>query len=78
MSRRLKPLKHKQFIQKLHELGFEGPFPGRKHQIMRRRDQTIRVPNPHQAEISVDLLRRILRDSDISHAEWVGEASPSR
>lgn len=73
MSRRLTPIKREQFIQRLRELGFEGPFPGRKHQIMRRGNQTIRLPNPHQSEISVDLLRRILRDSGISRAEWLRE-----
>lgn len=75
MSRRLTPLKRTQFIQRLRELGFEGPFPGGKHQIMRRRNQTIRVPNPHQSEISVDLLRRILRDSGIPREEWLGEST---
>ena len=75
MSRRLTPIKRKRFIQRLRELGFEGPFPGRKHQIMRRGDQTIRVPNPHQSEIGVDLLRRILRDSGISREEWFGETN---
>jgi len=73
MSRRLTPVKCEQFIQRLRELGFEGPFPGRKHQIMRCGNQTIRLPNPHQSEISVDLLRRILRDSGISRAEWLRE-----
>jgi len=73
MSRRLTPIKREQFIQRLRELGFEGPFPGRKHQIMRRGNQTIRLPNPHQSEISVDLLRRILRDSGISRAKWLRE-----
>lgn len=71
--RRLTPIKRERFIQRLRELGFEGPFPGGKHQLMRREDQTIRVPNPHQGEISVDLLRRILRDSGISREEWLGD-----
>jgi predicted RNA binding protein YcfA (HicA-like mRNA interferase family) len=69
MNRRLTPIKREAFIRRLRKLGFEGPFPGRKHQIMRRRHQTIRVPNPHQGEISVDLLSRVLRDSGISRAE---------
>lgn len=73
MSRRLAPVSREDFIRGLRELGFTGPFPGRKHQIMRRHDKTIRVPNPHQGEISVDLLRRILRDCGISRSEWLGE-----
>lgn len=73
MSRRLAPLKREQLIQRLRKVGFEGPFFGRKHQIMRRGDQTIRIPNPHEGEISVDLLRRILRDSNISREEWLNK-----
>ncbi len=71
--RRLTPVKRERFIQRLRELGFEGPFPGGRHQLMRRGDQTIRVPNPHQGEIGVGLLRRILRDSGISREEWLGD-----
>ncbi|MBI3660706.1 type II toxin-antitoxin system HicA family toxin [Candidatus Acetothermia bacterium] len=73
MSRRLIPVKREQLIHRLRELGFEGPFFGRKHQVMRRGNQTIRVPNPHHDEISVDLLSHILRDSGISREEWLGE-----
>ena len=32
-------------------MGFEGPYAGGKHQIMQRGTQTIRVPNPHRADI---------------------------
>jgi hypothetical protein len=31
----------------------------------------IRVPNPHQGDISVDLLSRVLRDSGIDREEWL-------
>jgi predicted RNA binding protein YcfA (HicA-like mRNA interferase family) len=75
MSRRLTSVKRKEFVQRLRELGFAEPFSGGKHEIMRRGHQTIRLPNPHQSEISVDLLRRILRDSGISRDEWLGEHS---
>ncbi len=75
MNRRLTAVKRTRFVQRLRELGFEGPFPAGKHQIMRRGNQTIRVPNPHQSEISVDLLRRILRDSGLSREEWLGEST---
>jgi len=73
MSTRLTPITRSKLIQRLRELGFEGPFPGRRHEIMKRGDLTIRLPNPHQSDISVDLLRRILRDSGVSREEWLGE-----
>ncbi len=71
--KRLTPLKRERFVQRLRELGFEGPFAGGRHQFMRRGQQVVRVPNPHQREIGVDLLRRILRDSGISREEWLAD-----
>jgi hypothetical protein len=37
---------------------------------MQRGDTTIRLPNPHQGDISTGLLFRILRDARISRQEW--------
>ena len=33
-------------------------------------DITVRVPNPHQADVGRDLLGRILRQAGVSRAEW--------
>jgi len=33
-------------------------------------DITVRVPNPHQADIGRELLARILRQAGISMSEW--------
>jgi hypothetical protein len=33
-------------------------------------DVTMRVPNPHQADIGMELLARILRQADINRNEW--------
>ncbi len=30
----------------------------------------VRIPNPHQSEISVALLKRILEEADVSLQEW--------
>jgi len=32
------------------------------------------LPNPHRGDISVDLLRRILRRAGVSREEWLGES----
>lgn len=66
----LGPIKRSELIRRLRELGFEGPFSGGHHQFMIRGDHTVRVPNPHQSDISPDLLSRILRQSGISRKEW--------
>jgi predicted RNA binding protein YcfA (HicA-like mRNA interferase family) len=55
------PVKRKDFVRYLGQLGFEGPYSGGKHQFMVKDDITIRIPNPHQADIGRELLLRILR-----------------
>jgi len=32
---------------------------------------TVTVPNPHDGDIRQDLLRRILKQADISRREWM-------
>jgi len=57
-------------IAALRQLGFEGPLPGTRHQIMVRGTVKLRVPNPHQGDVSGDLLARILRQAGVSREEW--------
>ena len=37
---------------------------------MLKGDLTLVIPNPHQGDISRDLLRRLLRQAGISREEW--------
>ena len=68
---RLGPIKRRDFVRRLTELGFDGPSGGPDHEFMVRGDLVIRIPNPHRGEdISTDLLRRIIRNAGISRAEW--------
>lgn len=64
------PIKRRDLIRYFHQLGFEGPYTGGKHQFMVRGDITVRVPNPHQSDIGKELLARILRQAQISKTEW--------
>lgn len=64
------PIKRRELIQCLRQLGFEGPYAGGKHAFMARNQVTIRIPNPHQGDIGRELLARILRQADISREEW--------
>lgn len=66
----LKPVKRKELIRRLRQLGFEGPYPGGKHQFMVKRNLRLALPNPHQKDISIELLSRILRQAGISIEEW--------
>ena len=67
---RLGPVKRKGLVRYLGQLGFEGPYSGGKHRFMVKDDITIRIPNPHQADIGRELLLRILRQAGISRDGW--------
>ena len=64
------PIKRKELIQYLKQIGFEGPYVGGKHQFMVKKDITMRIPNPHHSDIGKELLSRILRQAKISKKEW--------
>ncbi len=64
------PIKRVDLIRALRQAGFEGPFTGGKHQFMVRGELRLVIPNPHDGEISRELLSRLLRQADISRDEW--------
>jgi predicted RNA binding protein YcfA (HicA-like mRNA interferase family) len=66
----LKPVSRRELVGKLKRLGFEGPFPGGKHEWMRRGTLRVTIPNPHRGAIDPALIRRILRQAEISVEEW--------
>ncbi|HZS01816.1 MAG TPA: type II toxin-antitoxin system HicA family toxin [Chloroflexota bacterium] len=67
---RLGPIKRDELIACLRRLGFDGPFPGSKHALMVKGQRRVRIPNPHRADISRDLVARILRQAGIDRDEW--------
>ena len=67
----LSPVSHREFIRRLHQLGFEGPYSGGRHPQMRQGNVTLIIPNPHEGDISVGLLRRLLKQAGISRTEWM-------
>ena len=71
---RLKPVSRREFVQRMRELGFEGPYAGGRHPQMRRGNVTVIIPNPHEGEISVGFLIRLLRQAGITREEWLGES----
>ncbi len=64
------PIKRKDLIRYLKQVGFDGPYSGGKHQFMRKGDITLRIPNPHQGDIGKELLARILRQAGIDREQW--------
>jgi len=59
----LNPVSRRELVRKLKGLGFEGPFPGGKHQWMRRGGLRL--------TIDPGLIRRILRQAGITLEEWM-------
>lgn len=66
----LGPIKRRDLIKYLRELGFDGPYTGSRHQLMVRGEVTVRIPNPHRSDIGKELLIRILRQAGVDRNEW--------
>lgn len=64
------PIKRRDLIRSLRELGFEGPYSGGRHEFMVKGTVKLFVPNPHSGDISRGLLSRILRQAGIDRQEW--------
>lgn len=65
------PIKRNDLVRYLRQLGFEGPYGGGNHEYMIREQLKLVVPNPHHsADISRDLLTRVLRQAGIDRDEW--------
>ena len=69
---RLSPVSWNELVRRLHALGFEGPYSGRgPHPIMLRGTVRLVIPNPHRGDISVDLIKKILRQGEIDREDWL-------
>ena len=64
------PIKRRNLIETLRQLGFTGPYSGGKHQFMVKDGLRLRIPNPHQGDISPSLLQRLLQEAGITRTEW--------
>ncbi|MEO8072439.1 MAG: type II toxin-antitoxin system HicA family toxin [Acidobacteriota bacterium] len=69
---KLTPIKRKDLISYLRQLGFDGPYSGGKHQFMKKDVLKIRIPNPHQSDIGMTLLTNILKQANIERKIWEG------
>lgn len=67
---KLSPVSCKEFVTRMKELGFEGPFSGGKHPKMRKGDLAIISPNKHESEISIGFLKRLLKQAGITEEQW--------
>ena len=69
---KLAPVSRREFVQRLRKLGFEGPYPGGKHEQMRRGTATLIIPNEHDGDIGPGFLSRLLRQAGLTREDWLG------
>ena len=67
---KLAPIKRKDLIYYLRQLGFDGPDSGGNHQYMQKGNLKVRVPNPHKSDIGKNLLAEILKQAEIERSIW--------
>lgn len=68
------PCKRRDFIRRLHQLGFDGPFSGTRHQFMVYKEHRLAIPS--NTEYSIVQLRMMIREVEeimgrkITVKEW--------
>ena len=71
---RWQPCKRREFIKRLRQLDFDGPYSGTRHQFMVYEQHRLAIPS--NAEYSVPQLRMMIReveaiiDREITVDEW--------
>ncbi len=65
-----KPIKRRELIRYLKQLGFDGPYSGKRHEFMLKGSLKLIIPNPHEGDIGKNLLGEVLRQADVSREEW--------
>jgi hypothetical protein len=68
------PCKRRDFIRRLRQLGFDGPFAGTRHQFMTYKNHRLAIPS--YDEYSIPKLRTMIREveeiigREITSDEW--------
>jgi predicted RNA binding protein YcfA (HicA-like mRNA interferase family) len=64
------PIKRAELIYFLRKAGFSGPRSGGRHEFMLKGKLKLAIPNPHQGDLSVGLLSRLLRQAGMTRDDW--------
>jgi predicted RNA binding protein YcfA (HicA-like mRNA interferase family) len=69
----LRHLKPREVIEKLRALGYEGPFAGGRHgrMVHSASGRIIPIPMHGGKDVSVGLIRAIIREVGITPNEWL-------
>jgi len=65
-----KVISWRKLVQNFRKLGFEGPYSGGKHLFIKKGSLKVHIPSKHKGDISVGLVREILRQAGIDRKEW--------
>ena len=65
-----KPIKSAGVGRRMRLFGYLGPFPGKRHEVMRKGQHTVPIPNPHRADVDWTLTKRILKQAAIDPKQW--------
>ena len=65
-----KPISHREMIRRLRALGWDGPYPGKRHAVMRQGTRKLPIPNPHGGDIDWSLVKRLLNQFGIDPDRW--------
>ena len=70
---RLVPLRPEEVVRKLARLGFDGPYPGGRHQRMVNMvtGKVIPIPFHRGRDVSVGLIREIINEAGVSREDWL-------
>lgn len=64
------PIKRRDLIRYLREVGFSGPRSGGRHEFIMKGRLRVYIPNPHEGDIGRELLAKVLRQAGITRDEW--------
>ena len=65
-----KPIKRRDLIRRLRDLGWTGPEAGGSHEVMRKEGRRLALPNPHRGDIDWSLTKRLLAQTGITPEDW--------
>lgn len=68
---KLSPVPRRILINKLRKLRFLGPFPAARHEYMERNKEKIFIPNPHNKDIGLPIVKKIINQLKISNQEFL-------
>jgi predicted RNA binding protein YcfA (HicA-like mRNA interferase family) len=66
----MRPISEGDLIRRMRKFGFEGPFSGGKHPVIKKGTLKITIPNKHGKDIGVPLQHRILKLAGILKEDW--------